>query len=310
MSAWDLFAIGDLSVDTYVSVPFFPGADQKAIGELLGVFGGGMAASFAAAAAAAGARTLYQTRLGSDPDGLEILDGLTALGVDVGPSRSVPGARTFQCYVQLDSTGEKALVGADTGVKVPLVEEIDVASLEASGHVYVLADDLVWAHRVADLVLAAGARLVVDLERSAFGRDPRSALDLAAKASVVFSNTKAFPDSPAEGLHGLARLIADRGPELTVVTDGARGALAVQAGTEWFQPGVPTVVADSTGAGDAHNGTFLGHVMAGASVPEALAAAAVAGSHCVESLGARSYLSRSRPSPSQPIPPSEEEVPK
>ena len=306
---WDLFSVGDLSVDTYISVPYFPGADQKAIGELIGVYGGGMAANFAAAASAAGARTLYMTRYGSDPDGSRVIDELTTIGVDCSPSRKVQGARTFQCYVQLDATGEKALIGANTNVKVPAVDEVDVELLQAARYVYILADDIPWAHQLADTAIKAGARVVVDLERSAFDHGVGAALALASKASIVFSNTRAAGITGGGDLPSLARLIADQGPDITVVTDGARGALAIQDGAEWFQPGLQTQVKDSTGAGDAHNGTFLGNLLADASVQDALAAAAQAGSRCIKHMGSRTYLFADRPAREIPDPQPKEEVP-
>ncbi|MFC7110472.1 PfkB family carbohydrate kinase [Nonomuraea rubra] len=120
----DVLAVGDASVDYFVRVPHIAVADDKAIGRLVGVHGGGMSANLAAAASFAGARAALATAVGSDEPGRQALERLAAHGVDVSASIAVPGGHTWFCVIQLDATGEKSLVGAVTEVKIPAVDQI------------------------------------------------------------------------------------------------------------------------------------------------------------------------------------------
>src|SRR5699024_8108828 len=125
----DLIVVGDTSIDHYVQVPHLASSDNKAIGRYLGTFGGGMCANLAAAAAH-GAPTRLITKVGNDAEGAAELRAVTELGVDTSFSVHDPDHRTWMCFVQLDATGEKALVGADTGIKVPHLHEIDPRGLD------------------------------------------------------------------------------------------------------------------------------------------------------------------------------------
>lgn len=288
-SKWDLFAVGDASVDTYIKVPFIVGPDQKAIGEWLGVYGGGMAANFAAAAAHSGAAAGFMTVIGDDAAGIQLINEMNTHGVDTSAVQVLPGMRTFQCFVQLDPTGEKALFGAAPGRKVPAVEDISNEIFSRSRYVYVLADDLDWAREVIDIAKECGVLVAVDLERTAVESDLAAALAIAAMVDIVFTNVSSFVGVGLTDRLSILNKLVDAGAQTVVVTDGGRGALARNADTCLVSTGLVVPVVDSTGAGDAHNGALLGALLRGHSLAYALALATAMGALCVQYLGPRGY---------------------
>lgn len=81
----DLVVVGDTGVDFFVSVAQMPTRDGKAIGEHLGIYGGGMAANFATAAVEAAPEILVRlvSRVGSDEWGRRCLGELQSSRMDV-----------------------------------------------------------------------------------------------------------------------------------------------------------------------------------------------------------------------------------
>lgn len=76
-----LVVVGDASIDYFVQVPHIAGNDNKAIGSLSGVYGGGMSANLAAAAARHGIAVDLITKTGAGPDTDAALAELNRLGV-------------------------------------------------------------------------------------------------------------------------------------------------------------------------------------------------------------------------------------
>lgn len=289
----DLVVVGDASIDHYVQVPHLATSDNKAIGPYLGTFGGGMSANLAAAAAVQGARTRLITKVGADSEGLAELRALEALGVDTTSSVQDAMHRTWMCFVQLDATGEKALIGADTGIKVPQRAEIDPRALRGAKIVAPLADDLAWAVSIAQAAVDGGAQVAIDLEPDAFGPDDPRLHQLLNLTDYVFLNSASAKKFHPRSHEQAARTLHHLGPDTVLVSRGAEGAYCSSSnGARFTAHGVPDVqVADTTGAGDALAGSFLAGVLQG-HPPEACLRAAIAhATACVTQIGSRTYLS-------------------
>lgn len=286
-----LHVVGDASVDYFVRVPHLANADGKAIGRLVGVHGGGMSANLAASAASTGVAVRLVTRVGADEDGRGALDELAALGVDVSQSFVEREGRTWLCFVQLDASSEKALVGADTGLKVPAVADAALPT-GARELVALLADDAHWAGEIAVAARALGHRVAIDLEPDAVrpGRDDFERL--VGAVDIVFMNHAAA--ALFGGEHDAARELLTRGASVLVVSAGAAGATAWTSDRAVLHARAadPVDVVDTTGAGDALAGTMLGVLASGRDLADALAEGVRAASRCVGHIGGRSHLAR------------------
>ncbi|KAB8188414.1 hypothetical protein FH608_044020 [Nonomuraea phyllanthi] len=286
----DVLAVGDASVDYFVRVPHIAGADDKAIGRLAGVHGGGMSANLAAAAGFAGARAALATAVGSDEPGRQALDRLARHGVDVSPSITVPGGHTWFCVIQLDATGEKSLVGAVTEVKIPEVGQISDDLLRTARVVAPLADDLGWATDLAARARAGGAKVAVDLEPDAVAGRWDQVRALARHSDLVFCNQGAVQVLADGDPVRCAELLVSAGATAVVTTGGRDGASCYSRTESWSARGPEIEVVDTTGAGDALAGAFTGYWILGRSLADSLRAGVATASLCVGHLGSRAYL--------------------
>jgi sugar/nucleoside kinase (ribokinase family) len=93
----------------------------------------------------------------------------------------------------------------------------------------------------------------------------------------------------------LMRSCLERGPRLAVCTRGTQGAVALEIdGTHHEVAAVRADVVDTNGAGDAFMAGLLAATLRGASVGEALKAAAIQARFAVESEHLHPVLSRGR----------------
>lgn len=288
---FDLVAVGDSSLDFVVRVPHIAGADNKSIGTFMGAFGGGMTANLAAAAARVGASCALVSKLGFEADARHMLEDLRGIGVDTSAVVVDRTRRTWTCFIQLDDTGEKALVGADTGTKLPELPEVDPAIFANTRMVAPLADNLSWAIEIAERAKAAGSEVAIDLEPDAFEIGMPEFERLLGLSTLVFANrdaTSKIAPTPVEA----AKYLLSRGPALVVVSQGSDGARAfTDTGQHLSARLVEEVeVVDTTGAGDALAGTFIARYLAGDSPTESLRAAVAASAECVRHLGSRTYI--------------------
>lgn len=304
----DVLAIGDASVDYVIEVPHIVGPDDKAIGTLRGVFGGGMSANLAAAASAGGGRVALVTVVGADDAGRGAVEALRASGVEVRTDPGQVPAQTWFCMIQLDPSGEKALVGARTGAKVPTLDAVPDELLRSARLVAPLADDVPWAIRLARRARAAGARVAIDLESSALDAGAVQTATLLGLSDVVFANAgtvrRLAGEDPTAGprtggrregatlAEVAARVILGAGATVAVLSAGRDGAVCYTAAEAWSAVGPPVDAIDTTGAGDALAGGFLARWVAGGAVEECLRAGVATSSVCVEHLGSRGYLDR------------------
>lgn len=291
-----LVVVGDASIDYFVRVPHLAGNDNKTIGTLIGVHGGGMSANLAAAAAAHGADVGLVTRIGDDLDSVAAMAELRRLGVNLDDTITVPGGRTWLCFIQLDASGEKALVGADTGVKTPELADITLPAASTTSIVVPLTDDVAWAAAVADRAADLGHAVAIDLEPDAAVPGDEYVERLLARSDIVFVNRDAaarFGDGPEDA----ATSILARGPHQVVVSFGRDGAYGFSRdGTAFHASAVGRITAiDTTGAGDALAGGTLGALTRGLDFASAVRAGVATATRCIRHVGSRTYLADRNP---------------
>lgn len=293
----DLVVIGDASIDHYIRVPHLAQNDNKAIGGYLGALGGGMSANLAAAAAALGAKTRLITKVGVDPEGTEALQILQSLGVETSFSVRDYSHRTWLCFIQLDDTGEKALTGADTGIKIPKLNEIDLDAVRRARIVAPLADDLAWATDIARVATEAGARVAIDLEPDAFHLGDAALAELLALTDIAFLNEDSAARFAGDDHDRAAQAVHAYGPSTVVVSRGQAGAYCSVADGPIFRATQTATadVVDTTGAGDALAGAFLAGQLQGHSPAESLQHAVAQATAVVTHIGSRTYLNQPNP---------------
>lgn len=299
-----LVVIGDTGVDLMVSAPELPGADDKVIGQHVGIFGGGMAANFAVSAKRFAKQVPVElvSRVGGDMFGVACRRDLETAGIDTSHVHVETGGVTWWCAVILNQSGEKSLIGARTSASLPKPTDLSPALLSSARWVHVLADVSFSEEAVCQ---ADSERTIrsVDIEASFVRDEPTRARKLIELADLSILNANALSELANHEardyescLRGMGRLREREGwsnDQSFLVTLGAFGSVfAAFRGDRClsqFQPAKAVSVADSTGAGDSFAGAFVGSLLSGETTSQALSNAALSAEQTLQVMGARGH---------------------
>ncbi|NIY62294.1 carbohydrate kinase family protein [Streptomyces malaysiensis] len=224
---------------------------------------GGSPANVAIGLHRLGRPTTLVTSWGDDPPGARIGAHLDASGVDVIRVPDSSGRSTV-ALAYLDGNGSATYDFLASWDPERLDVPADTAVLHTGSLAAVLepgADEVL--RLCAEEGAPHGRAVVVDLNVRPAVQPDRDAyraacLRLAATADVVKASDEdldwLFPETaPAAA----ARLIADAGPRLVVITLGAAGAVAVSADAEVRVAAPKIAVVDTVGAGDSFQAALL-----------------------------------------------------
>jgi sugar/nucleoside kinase (ribokinase family) len=271
----DLLVLGDANPDLVLTgdvVPAFSQAEQVLDDAVLTI--GGSGAIAACAAARLGLHVAICGVIGDDRFGAFMRDALTDRGVDVRGLVMDPAQRTGLTVV-LVTTDDRSSLTLPAAIAALTADAIDPDLLAAARHVHVsqyFMQDALRADLPAlfDDVRAHGGTTSVDPNADPTGawdgglrdRLPRVDVFLPNAAEVVAIGGAADPVEAARAL----------GAPLTVVKDGANGAVAIPAGGQPLHAGARRVdFVDATGAGDTFDAGFLAARLEGRDLADALA---------------------------------------
>ncbi|MFL5798870.1 MAG: carbohydrate kinase family protein [Actinomycetota bacterium] len=272
----DLVVVGDLLLDVTVDAP-----ELAAGGDVHGTVlarPGGSGANAAVWAAHEGARVRFHGRVGDDPTGRILLEGLARHGVDAAVAVA-PGERTG-CMLIVRLGDERSMV-ADRGANERLSPDDVPARLEAAA---VLVSGYLLFHPSSEpAALAALDRAragIVAVEAASWPLvDAYGAghfLESTAGATLILANAREAHALTGLELEAAAKELSER-YEAACVKLGAAGALFARGGRVVHVPAPEIEVRDTTGAGDAFDGAMLAALARGAEPEAALTAGCRAG---------------------------------
>ncbi|MEH6780073.1 MAG: carbohydrate kinase family protein [Rhodoglobus sp.] len=224
---------------------------------------GGTSAGKALHLAGLGRQVTCLTVVGDDDAAVRLHSVLEAAGINVH-SDSVPGA-SEQHLNLMTRDGQRVSLYLST----PECAEPDAARFRDLGHgADALVMDLSQASRA---LLPDAATLGIPIWTDLHDYDDKSDFHepFVRAASYLFMNADGMPDPLP-----FMRARVDTGATAVVCTLGAEGAVAFDAAGLHRVAAEPARVRDSNGAGDAFFAGFLHSTLAGATIEEALAAAA------------------------------------
>ncbi|MEM6742502.1 MAG: ribokinase [Pseudomonadota bacterium] len=248
---------GSVNMDLVVTVQALPRPGETVPGRDHFAAPGGKGANQALAAARAGAAVRFVGAVGEDAHAAPALVHLREAGADLTAVRTVSGP-TGVALILVDAAGENVIAVAPG------------------------ANASLGADRAADLTLASGDTLLMQLEAPPAGVEAAMAAARAAGARVLLNPAPFLPEArgllpsadllilnETEGRAALDATLPDRpeaaaaalsaafGPAVAL-TLGARGAALAMGGETWLAPAPSIDAVDATGAGDA----FCGHLAA------------------------------------------------
>lgn len=265
----DILAVGEILIDLTQS-----GSTQQGI-PCFDANPGGAPANLAVAASRLGASTAFVGKVGRDSFGSFLRNCLAENGVDVTGLVTDPVQHTTLAVVALDSAGERTFSfyrnpSADVNLETRDIslEQLKNTRILHFGSVSLTAEP------------ARGATLFAVRTAKQFGAvisyDPNYRASLwADQETAVAQMTEPLPmvdilkvsDEELPLLTGTqnlevgAKILADKGICLVLVTLGPKGAFYRYDGQTGYVPGVPCKVGDTNGAGDTFFGAALSQLV-------------------------------------------------
>ncbi len=227
---------------------------------------GGAVFNTAIALGRLGVRTGFFCPISDDLFGTQLRAALEASGVDHSVSPAVDRPCTLAFVTLVDGQARYAFYDRGTALRDLTEAELPVLTEEMRalffGGISLVGDPCGRAFET--LCARAGARLVM-LDpniRPGFIRDEtayraRLAAMMARADIVKLSDEDLRWLMGAGDLAGLARAVLTQGPQIVILTEGAKGARAYVAGGDVHAQAQPVAVVDTVGAGDTFNGGFL-----------------------------------------------------
>ena len=231
----ELMCVGDISIDTVISLDHLPNPDEKQWATVVGEFPGGMAANVAVSFARLGGRAKLIANIGRDAKGAAALSNLHATSVDVS---------------------EVALVDHPTFWTLSLV--VDERATQGAAVLYTIGSETSKAIPAFKLCRSRGISTALDVDFNELD-DTDSLIDLLALTDVLFCNSEtASRLANVTSLEQAVHRLCERGPRTVVVTRGQLGAMALDRREGLVAvDGHPVPAVDTTGAGDCFAGAFL-----------------------------------------------------
>ncbi|HEY0208926.1 carbohydrate kinase family protein [Acerihabitans sp.] len=281
MTAGKALFVGDISLDTTLSMAAIPQPDEKVLARITSESAGGVVSNAALACRMAGADVRLALETGDDLVADPLLHGLRQSGLRV-IGRKMPG-RTCRAIILLEPHGEKRLL-LEPGVSLyPSLEWVKTLDLDGIDWVHTAAyGEGAW--HLIEQCRKAGCKWSLDLEPATFAQGLEPLYPLLAGAEAVFCNQRALRQL---GDDAVARLLALK-VNAVVCTLGPQGARYVSAAEDIrARYPVEPVIVDTTGAGDCLAGWFIAGRLAGKSVQRSLTQAVFAATYSCGGMGAQ-----------------------
>jgi len=249
--------VGDISIDTVISLDHLPNPDEKQWANVIGEFPGGMAANVAVSFARLGGRTKLIANVGRDAKGVAALASLRATSVDVSDVTHVDHP-TFWTVSLVDRSGQHSMVEISSPAINPQWRVIDERAIDGLTVLYTIGSETSRAAPAFKLCTSRGILTALDVDFSEVD-GMASLTGLLELTDVLFCNSEtASRLVNITSLEQAVRKLGELGPRTVVVTRGHLGALALdrrEGLVAVHGHRVPAV--DTTGAGDCFAGAFL-----------------------------------------------------
>jgi ribokinase len=293
--------LGSVNMDISVTVAELPGPGATVLGGAARFTPGGKGANQAVAAARLGASVRMVGCVGQDDFGQQLVEALTAEGIDTAAVAVLDGVPSGLAMITVDAAGENMITvapGANHEVSHAQVGDADVLVISAEIPLAVVRQALS-QQALGRQQKALGEHQIVVLNLAPAPPEADAAEIVGHGVDWLVVNETEAAAVLGTQVHGLdgarqaaAGLVA-AGALNAVVTAGSHGA-ALASATEGAVavPGFPVTAVDSVGAGDTFVGALAVALAAGVPPRDAVTAASAAAAAKVTRHGAQAGMPR------------------
>lgn len=290
-SASPLIVLGTVNRDHVVFVERHPLPGETLLGHSYETGTGGKGANQAVAAARAGASVTFVSAVGDDSPGRDMLEDLSAQGVDVSQVTTIDHLASGIALITVSRDGENTII-VDPGASAtldPATVSDTLLRLMRPGTVLLTQLELPLPVVVEGCLAAhsAGARIALNL--SPLQEVPEDLLAVCDPLIVNAGEAAALAHTSCDSVEA-ALAVADglaRRCRSVVVTLGAQGAIVADDGPARHFPSHDVKVVDTTGAGDSFAGALAAALVGGATLDAAVLSGIDAAALTVQHVGAQ-----------------------
>ena len=286
--------LGGINMDLVTMTPRFPLPGETVVGRRFLTYPGGKGANQAVAAARMGAETLMVGRVGDDVFGSQLIEALSASGVNAEGVEVSPNTTSGLAIITIDDTAQNQIVqvlGANDTCGHAEAERCIQALGNAACVLLQLEVSLEASLNVAREAHSQGKTVILD-------PGPVRPLpdEFYGYCSVITPNeTEAqalvgFPVTDVSAAAMAADTLLSRGVGAAIVKLGAQGAYYATGRESGHVPPFAVDAVDSVAAGDAFNGALAVALAKGREFPEAMRIACAAGALAVTTSGAQDSM--------------------
>jgi ribokinase len=298
MTPGSVVVFGSANIDLTVRTARAPGPGETVIGDGFVQSAGGKGANQAVAAARMGATTHFVGRVGDDPFGRHVANGLAAAGVDTTGLQTVTGVATGVAVIVVDDSADNRIVVAPgANARLDRGELKGVAAALDGAAVLLLQLEIPMAGAIgaAQLARQRGVTVVLDPAPAPPGGLPEELLRLVSILTPNEHEAALLVGHPVTGdddasVAAAAEHLRQRGAAVVIVTLGERGAYWSGPAGTGRRPAPKVRAVDTTGAGDAFNGALAAALAEGADLSAAIEWGLGAGAVAVTRPGAQDAM--------------------
>jgi sugar/nucleoside kinase (ribokinase family) len=258
--------------------------------------GGGAAGNVASWSQVSGAPTKIVARVGDDSAGSAVISEFDALGID-HDDRVIEGAQTGVVVVLVDPSGERTMfpeTGANSGLSpADLPDLVGIEVIYLSG--YALLDPESRSGVLEMVARIQKEAIPIFFDPATVGGMSQVNID-EIKSWLPLMSALFMNEEEATFLTGFTQLESAldallKAAPTVVIKCGSAGAIGKSRGGESIKiSAVPTLVIDTTGAGDSFAGGFIASWLDDRDLEMCMKAGATAAAQCVSIVGARPHV--------------------
>lgn len=289
-----ILVFGSLNIDLVTRTPRLPMAGETLTGRSLTAVPGGKGGNQAVACARLGAPTHMIGRVGGDQFGQQLLDSLTASGINTESVLIDNETSSGVAAIAVDDTGENNIIvvpGANGRVNEQNLERLATLLPQAELLLLQLEVPLPMVTAAAQLAHEQGVQVILDPAPAVPLPDELyPAIDILTPnetETVVLTGLTLDND---EAIEQAAAQLLEKGVRQIVIKLGGRGIYAAGAEANGFYPAVMVEVVDTVAAGDAFNGGLAVALHGGMPFTAALQWGLASGAYAVTQSGAQTAM--------------------